>query len=631
MMNAPPPPIEPDTNDACISLATLSPGLTDFSDLHTAGHFTRSSNPYTVSVRPQGQQQTPLVDWSSHAAPWDPIHGRARNDLGAGGKLNHRLNGVSFFEYRSPYHPPSESEITAPGQLPSDSGYGSLTRQSVAEGSLFGDCDRSGDTASVSSHLAGIHLDRPIVSTSGTWTHQAAGLSANYGSSGLVCPHCKENVKTRSELKYVEMPFVNYNQTDTIPRKHDQKHTKPYHCTVQGCSRQEGFSTPNDVDRHTRSCHPEEKTKGKSYKCTVANCRSKDKKWPRADNFRQHLKRVHFLKPEDDDLEKYVYRIPVSPGPDLAGLGTSVGSSLMSLNFGAHGLGPNSWALGTLSTQEQISRDPCELSNYMDRAAEFRQATIAQDHLAMVSRDERQVPENLVQAASLDLDEDSSLTPNRTHPPGLQGFAASSIDEQEAEFDEPNYFNDASMSDHEPEDDEQSVICHVPESDEMLAEFVDEEPKPLKQPMVDSVAVPSTDSAFQADPHDITAVDDDDALNDEASSPMSTSPASTPAGRDEFMHSSTDATACAQKQAADTLLDVSDVVGNRDKAYDFIKALKEQGLLTELLEKVHYEIPKDAETTSKADTSIRRDVSKNTYVCSMPDCAKTFPRNCELK
>lgn len=204
MMNAPPPLIEADSNSACISLATLSPGLTDFSDLHTAGQFTRSSNPYTVAVRPPGQQQTPLVDWSSHVAPWNPIQGRVRNDIGAGGKLNQRLNGASFFEYRSPYYPPSESENTAPGQLPSDSGYGSLTRQSVAEGSLFGDLDRSGDTASVSSHLAGIHFDRPPVSTSETWTHQAAGHCENFVSletNGLVCAHCKESVKTKSELK----------------------------------------------------------------------------------------------------------------------------------------------------------------------------------------------------------------------------------------------------------------------------------------------------------------------------------------------------------------------------------------------------------------------------------------------
>lgn len=372
-------------------------------------------------------------------------------------------------------------------------------------------------------------------------------------------------------------------------------------------------------------------TKGKSYQCTVANCRSKDKKWPRADNFRQHLKRVHLLKPEDDDLEKYVYRSPVSPGSDLAGLGTSVGAGLVSSNVGTHGLGPDSWAFGTQSTQEQTPRDHCELSDYMDREMEFRQAIIAQEHFTMVSRAEHNVSENQVETASLDLNEDSSLTSTHTQPQGLQGFATSSIDEQETEFDEPSFFNEASRSDDEPEDDEQSVICHAPESNKILADNVDEEPQTLRQTMIESVAVPSTGSEYQADSHDITAVDDDDALDGKASSPMSTSPASSSADRDELIQSSTDAIACAQNQATYTLLDVSDVIRNQDKAFDFIKALKEQGLLTELLEKVHYETPKDTDTTYKADTSVRRDVSKNTYVCSMPDCAKTFPRNCELK
>lgn len=222
-MNAPPPPIHPDTNSADISLATPNPGLTEFNDSHSAGQFTRSSNPNNVSVRHPVQQQTPLVDWyTSHVAPWDPIHGRARNDLRAGGKLNHRPNGAPFLDYRTSYHSPSESEITAPGHLPSDSGYGSLTRQSVAEGSLFGDCDRSGDTASVSSHLAGIHFDRSTVPTSDAWVNQTVGHSENFVSletNRLVCPHCKEIVKTKSELKYVDLvswSFAYCNQTDPI-------------------------------------------------------------------------------------------------------------------------------------------------------------------------------------------------------------------------------------------------------------------------------------------------------------------------------------------------------------------------------------------------------------------------------
>lgn len=72
--------------------------------------------------------------------------------------------------------------------------------------------------------------------------------------------------------------------------------------------RSEGFETPNDVERHKRSWHPERLPDRKYYRCIVAGCRKKEKKWPRADNFRQHLKRVHGVVPQDDDLEVYVYK-----------------------------------------------------------------------------------------------------------------------------------------------------------------------------------------------------------------------------------------------------------------------------------------------------------------------------------
>lgn len=207
MINAPPRPLEPDLSSAGVSLAAPSPGLTDFRDLQSTSHLTRSSNTDNASMRPPGQQQTPLGVWyTSHVGPWDPIHGRAQTNLQAKGKLNYRSNEASFLDYRSTYNSPSECETTAPGHLPSDSGYGSLTRHSVAEGSLYGDCDRSGDTASVSSHLAGIHLDRTRVSPPDTWRQQPAVHESfmPIDASRLVCPHCKERVKTKSELKYVD-------------------------------------------------------------------------------------------------------------------------------------------------------------------------------------------------------------------------------------------------------------------------------------------------------------------------------------------------------------------------------------------------------------------------------------------
>lgn len=91
-------------------------------------------------------------------------------------------------------------------------------------------------------------------------------------------------------------------------RKHRQKHEKPHLCDVPHCTRVGGFSTTNDVERHKRSCHPGYNISGKYYRCTVQGCRHKNKNWPRADNFRSHLKRLHGLLPGEDALEEYVFK-----------------------------------------------------------------------------------------------------------------------------------------------------------------------------------------------------------------------------------------------------------------------------------------------------------------------------------
>jgi hypothetical protein len=93
-----------------------------------------------------------------------------------------------------------------------------------------------------------------------------------------------------------------------ISRKHQRKHEKHHRCDVPGCTRTEGFSTPNDVERHKRSRHPGLRANAKCYICIIPDCRKKEKKWPRADNFRQHLKRIHNLAAREEDLVPYVYK-----------------------------------------------------------------------------------------------------------------------------------------------------------------------------------------------------------------------------------------------------------------------------------------------------------------------------------
>lgn len=95
-----------------------------------------------------------------------------------------------------------------------------------------------------------------------------------------------------------------------ISSKHRQRHRKPHRCSYQNCSRaKEGFSTSNDLQRHKRTVHNEDELGGKKYICPHGNCQNKPlKKWPRADNFRSHLVRVHNKEiKSDSDLARYIY------------------------------------------------------------------------------------------------------------------------------------------------------------------------------------------------------------------------------------------------------------------------------------------------------------------------------------
>ena len=68
-----------------------------------------------------------------------------------------------------------------------------------------------------------------------------------------------------------------------------------------------GFGTINDLDRHQRSVHG---TNGIKYRCREGTCRTKpEKDWPRSDNFKQHLKRMHSIDlGSDPDLSKYEHK-----------------------------------------------------------------------------------------------------------------------------------------------------------------------------------------------------------------------------------------------------------------------------------------------------------------------------------
>jgi hypothetical protein len=70
-------------------------------------------------------------------------------------------------------------------------------------------------------------------------------------------------------------------------------HNKPHKCDIAGCTRTDGFGTVNDLNRHKACVHGIRLRVTRSFKCAAPGCKTADKVWPRLDNFKQHLERMH--------------------------------------------------------------------------------------------------------------------------------------------------------------------------------------------------------------------------------------------------------------------------------------------------------------------------------------------------
>ena len=121
---------------------------------------------------------------------------------------------------------------------------------------------------------------------------------------------CEDTV--RAKVSHLPKVVGSLSDHKLIPfRKHDLRHRKPFFCQVSECPRTEGFSTSNDLERHTMSKHPSSALATisgvKKFRCVVPGCKSSEKAWPRLDNFRSHLKRVHGSNLRtDDDYDELV-------------------------------------------------------------------------------------------------------------------------------------------------------------------------------------------------------------------------------------------------------------------------------------------------------------------------------------
>ncbi|CAM1500687.1 Fc.00g098490.m01.CDS01 [Cosmosporella sp. VM-42] len=275
---------------------------------------------------PQGAGNTsPPIPWnlvnfySSSEGPWHPGNIIPTMPTDTQGRkipesVGFPANAPSFHGYRN-RHLPSECDT-----LPEDSGYGGSGAPYSIENTSVYEEDRNPETQVTAHRIESLHLHADTSSEAqlSTWSqpHRPTSVATApaSGDHRHYCQDCSRWFRTKSE----------YN-------KHMLRHRKPFICDVLDCQRRlEGFSTKNDLDRHKRSVHSDLSVSGPRFVCPLGACATKDppKLWPRADNFRSHLSRIHRKKlSAEDDLEAYVCRQSPNEGPlrqDLEGVGTAV-------------------------------------------------------------------------------------------------------------------------------------------------------------------------------------------------------------------------------------------------------------------------------------------------------------------
>ncbi|KAF6833898.1 C2H2 type zinc finger domain protein [Colletotrichum musicola] len=258
---------------------------------------------------PGGRHQDPswgLYSFYSNDSPWVPP-----NLSGSGTQQNHHIapsdiqrvgNPAAFNGWRSAQ--PSECGTHAQGYLPSDSGYESRPKHDDMM-SVYEDVDRGQDTQSITGQLHDItFFGRDVPLLHDPWPATPVPVAHSGGNDKQMrCPGCQAICKTKSELK----------------------HRKAFKCEVPGCTRKDGFGTLNDLERHRTSVHRELFGGGQKFSCNIDQCAAKEKMWPRADNFRQHLKRVHGRAvSSDEDLKEFTVEAqPVrTVQEDLSGVGS---------------------------------------------------------------------------------------------------------------------------------------------------------------------------------------------------------------------------------------------------------------------------------------------------------------------
>ncbi|KAJ5082027.1 hypothetical protein N7532_011070 [Penicillium argentinense] len=205
---------------------------------------------------------------------WNPLQVTGVPDPNPSTMSHMNVSGGEDYAFQKPhYRTPSDSGSQCMGSFVSDSGYGSNATQSVVASSYGLDS---------SPHLGGKEHG---FAESGSFFEQGGAnvFVRDYGEQSFESVRCDD-------------PGCSWiGKCPSDKRKHEARHRKLFKCDEPNCPRKEGFGTINDLARHKKCVHNKEPERGPKmmYLCFGKNCPRPNKRWPRLDNFKQHLSRMH--------------------------------------------------------------------------------------------------------------------------------------------------------------------------------------------------------------------------------------------------------------------------------------------------------------------------------------------------
>lgn len=595
--------------------ATGTENLDSYGDFQSMG---APSLPSTANVNGVRNAGTPfaLLDWYQGDGPWDPLVGKntppSRQDDPRGrGHMSAPLknNGPAFQGYRVANTVPSECDTLHTGVLPSDSGYGSGPRPSIGNPSVYDELDHNTETQSLIEPLMDFNLaNHPYIQPTNS---QNGTSSMDQDNNNLICAYCDQRVKTKSELN-----------------KHRQRHTKPFHCSFPGCNRTGGFSTKNDLDRHTRSRHPRETAIGNRYICRNGPCKNKEKIWPRADNFRQHLKRVHKQEVSaDDDLDTYLYRDQSSIcATDLVGMGSSVANFTLGPTSEPHTISTPGYLLERPGLSPHLrGYDGSYGNEFVENSLDYQPASGlgngSQYSMLTSSTTDDMHHQSIGAMSHLDFGLDDS--DDQADSP--QEHCIDGPGPRDTRYIQPDILKqDSASTEKQPQE-------HI--------QFKNRDSRALSK--ADSKAIfDATGGASEPEARseqiivggascdDAIAVDDEDAPADELS------PRSTPSGS-AFKDESSDQKDEASSQVKSASMGPSESMDldDEDKAAALLKDLQKKGVLAKLMEELGYQRATKTTATKpkRAASSSHTTQETSSVTCDSPGCNKSFVRRCELK